>query len=69
MLSADDHSDEYSGDVGKRPGTAYGQRMRLSDAPGLEEMARFDREMIFRLRGLKPKSSTEGSTGIVLEKK
>ncbi len=66
---ADDHCDEYSGNAGNDQVRLAVSACVSRDAPGLEEMDRFDRKMISRLRGLKPKNSTEQSTGIVLEKK
>lgn len=68
-IVADDHCDEYSGDAGNDQVRLTVSACVSRDAPGLEEMAKFDREMISRLRRQKLKRSTEQSTGIVLEKK
>jgi hypothetical protein len=65
---AANHCDEYSGNTGNDHVRVSVSACVSSKAPGVAEIARFRREMISRLQGVKPGSLANEPAAIVLEK-
>lgn len=69
QVIADQNCEEYRGRQSNDQLEVAVSACVSTSAPGAQEIARFDRQMLSQMQGLQPKPSSEESGGVVLEKK